>query len=252
MKKIILLFPIIAACSNNDVESLNATPNLVELNTAKNEDKLYPPELVNHNFNYVEYSEMGLSYSRNSDITFQENGEWQHAHDGHWTGTYNRKWYVDKTSNSLVLIFNNRTAHVFDLKDGIWSSKYGCLLTWSDYLKYESGKELILDSKKDDNKNSTSTNESKSEVIIVREANIEMELLPKNINARILTSPNLNNVHPDWTPPSHIGLSYAFQAIKELETSKGEKYYQGNLLDDKYNILASDCVILANDWQSSK
>jgi len=249
MKKFFILLPFIAACSNDDVSFVSNTPNLVELNEVNIDDQLYPSELVNDYFHYVEYSDLGFSYSRNSGIKLEENGKWQHVNNGSWTGTYNRKWYIDKSSNSLVLVYNNRTAHVFMLKDGIWCSNYGCLLSWPDYQKFEHGKPLNINSKQDDNEISTTPSGKTSPSNIKSEATIDIQLVPKSNNSRILNSPSINSLHPDWMPPSFVGLSFTFIAQKEIITNRGDKYYQGDLLGSVGSLVTKNCYIFADDWE---
>ena len=249
MKKFLIVLPIIAACNNDGISFESNTPNLVELKEVNFDDQLYPPELVNEYFHYVEYSDIGFSFSRNSGIKLEENGKWQHVNNGSWTGTYNRKWYVDKSSNSLILLYNNRTAHVFSHKDGIWCSNYGCLLSWPDYQKYEQGKPLNDNTSQDENETSISSSEIPSPSKIKSEALVDIQLVPKTNDSRILSSPNINNIHPDWMPPSNVGLSFTFIAFKEFVINGGEKYYQGDLLGAQGSIVTENCYVKADEWE---
>jgi len=137
---IILIGATLISCNNldgdgrNDVQSLNDFSFFSEQKEVNNGDKIYPSELINEDFTYIDYSEIGFSRIE-SYITLLPDGKWI-ARDGSWTDYNKRKWYVEKSSNSLVLLYKNRKAHVFELNDGIWCSKYGCLLTYEEYNKY--------------------------------------------------------------------------------------------------------------------
>ena len=248
MNKFFIILPFIAACSN-DVPFVSNTPNLVELNNVKTDDQIYPSELVNQSFSYIEYSDIGFSYSPNSEINLEENGKWQHSSNGSSTGPRNREWYLDKSNNSLVLLYNNRTAHVFKLKDGIWCSNYGCLLSRPDYLKFEQGKPLNINSKQGESEPSITSSGKTSTSNVKSEAKVDIQLVPKSNDSRIFNSPDYNSLHPDWMPPSYIGLSFTFIAKKEINTIRGVTYYQGDLLGSQGSLVTENCYIKADEWE---
>ena len=247
MNKLFIILPFIAACSN-DVPFVSNTPNLVELNSVKTDDQIYPSELVNQYFHYVEYSDLGFSYSRNHGLKLEENGKWD-INIRSWSRDDSREWYLDKSNNSLILLYNNRTAHVFKLKDGIWCSNYGCLLSRADYLKFEQGKPLNINSKQGESEPAITSSGKTSTSNVKSEAKVDIQLVPKSNDSRILNSPDFNSLHPDWMPPSYIGLSFTFIAKKEINTIMGVTYYQGDLLGSRGSLVTENCYIKADEWE---
>jgi hypothetical protein len=88
-----------------------------------------------------------------------------------------------------------------------------------------------------------------SSLQIVHEAKVDIQLVPKSNDSRILNSPNINDLHPDWMPPSYIGLSFTLVARKEITMNGGDKYYQGDLLGSVGSIVTKNCYIFADEWE---
>jgi hypothetical protein len=68
---------------------------------------------------------------------------------------------------------------------------------------------------------------------------------PKSDSARILASPSPNDIHPDWTGESRIGLSWSF--VPEDGKLSG-KYLYGDLYSPKGSVVNAGVYILRNEW----
>lgn len=68
---------------------------------------------------------------------------------------------------------------------------------------------------------------------------------PKDNSARILASPSPNDIHPDWTGESYVGLSWTF--VPNSDDLSG-KYLLGDLYSPKGGVVNKGVYILARQW----
>jgi hypothetical protein len=70
---------------------------------------------------------------------------------------------------------------------------------------------------------------------------------PKDVTARILKSPNPNDVASHWSGESRIGLSWSFIVRRSLKT-EGGAFLQGDLISPRGGITDRNVFILENEW----
>ncbi|MCA9131152.1 MAG: DUF1311 domain-containing protein, partial [Planctomycetales bacterium] len=76
---------------------------------------------------------------------------------------------------------------------------------------------------------------------------------PKDTTARILASPNPNDLKPGWTGESKVGTSWTFQADHAVVGSYGEqfKFMVGQLLSSRGGVVDSNVYALQGEWDCS-
>ncbi|MFH1796725.1 MAG: hypothetical protein ABIK36_19400 [Pseudomonadota bacterium] len=72
---------------------------------------------------------------------------------------------------------------------------------------------------------------------------------PVSTDARILSSPNYDDIHPDWSDGSRIGLSWSLDHLGEEEGEDGEWYLIGDLIDPRGNVAAESVFVSAMEWE---
>ena len=73
---------------------------------------------------------------------------------------------------------------------------------------------------------------------------------PKDNNARILTKPSPNAVHPDWRGDNFVGTGWSFLPRKIVNTMTGQ-YAQGSLRGPRGAVVNRRVFILLSEWNCS-
>src|SRR5262249_25278986 len=71
---------------------------------------------------------------------------------------------------------------------------------------------------------------------------------PKTNTARILTSPNPNDVHPDWRGEGYIGLSWSLRPKRYVKSNTGT-YLEGELVSPRGGTWSDSVFVLLDEWQ---
>ena len=69
-------------------------------------------------------------------------------------------------------------------------------------------------------------------------------------NPKILSSPNLKSIHPEWKE-SEVGTSWSFFSTKKIENKDGVFLF-GNLISPRGGIMTKGCYIIYSEWECSK
>jgi hypothetical protein len=72
---------------------------------------------------------------------------------------------------------------------------------------------------------------------------------PVSTDARILSSPNYDDIHPAWSDGSRIGLSWSLDLLGEEEGEDGEYYLLGDLIDPRGGVAAESVFVSAMEWE---
>lgn len=72
---------------------------------------------------------------------------------------------------------------------------------------------------------------------------------PVSTDARILSSPNYDDIHPDWSDGSRIGLSWSLDLLGEEEGEDGEYYLLGDLIDPRGGVAGESVFVSAMEWE---
>jgi hypothetical protein len=70
---------------------------------------------------------------------------------------------------------------------------------------------------------------------------------PKDVTARILKSPNPNDIARGWGEDSNIGLSWSFIPKRTVKTDTGV-YLQGDLMSPRGGVTNRNVFILSSEW----
>jgi hypothetical protein len=70
---------------------------------------------------------------------------------------------------------------------------------------------------------------------------------PNDNAARILKSPSPNDIHPDWSGESYVGLSWHFEPTGYAGDQTGD-YLKGNLFSPRGELVNSGVFILRDEW----
>ena len=70
---------------------------------------------------------------------------------------------------------------------------------------------------------------------------------PKDKTARVLQSPNPNDLHPDWRGESYIGTGWALAPGRSV-TADGVFYIEGGLYSPRGGLVAPKIYVLRNEW----
>jgi hypothetical protein len=73
---------------------------------------------------------------------------------------------------------------------------------------------------------------------------------PKDVTARVLKSPNPNDIHPDWRDGSHLGTAWTLKATRRVQSETGT-YLQGDLLSPRGGIINRGVFALMPEWDCS-
>ena len=103
--------------------------------------------------------------------------------------------------------------------------------------------QLSLNSKTDPQLNSTSNSRA-----ISTETFIKLNCSPENYGPKILTSPKIDAIHPDWKKGyGEVGVSCSFFASKKIEVENFVFLY-GDLISPRGGVLTKNCYVLFNEW----
>jgi len=72
---------------------------------------------------------------------------------------------------------------------------------------------------------------------------------PVSTDARILSSANRDDLHPDWNDGSTVGLSWSLDYIADEEGDDGEFYIIGDLIDPRGNVVNEGVYVDAMEWE---
>ena len=77
---------------------------------------------------------------------------------------------------------------------------------------------------------------------------LALECTANDTSARILASPNPDDVHPDWGDGSTIGLSWTFEG---RAVGDGD-FLKGKLISPRGDVANTGVYILANEWDCAE
>ena len=84
--------------------------------------------------------------------------------------------------------------------------------------------------------------------LFVQPAAAQTQCVAKDTSARILASASPNDVHPDWTGGSYVGLSWTFEVSGTEDTDTGT-YLIGDLYAPNGGLVTSGAYVLADEWE---
>jgi hypothetical protein len=76
---------------------------------------------------------------------------------------------------------------------------------------------------------------------------IDMGCAPKSNQSRILSSPNPNDIHPEWKGESYIGMSWSLIA-KEIINNDTGIYLKGDLYSPRGGLINENIFVIENEW----
>jgi hypothetical protein len=77
---------------------------------------------------------------------------------------------------------------------------------------------------------------------------LALQCTPNDASARILASPDPDDIHPDWSGDATIGLSWTFEG---RVIGSGD-YLKGKLISPRGDVANSGIYILADEWDCSE
>lgn len=72
---------------------------------------------------------------------------------------------------------------------------------------------------------------------------------PIDTEASVLASPDMTDIHPDWSDGSTVGLSWSLDIRGDRQGSDGEWYIFGDLIDPKGSVVNSGVYVSAMEWE---
>ncbi|MEH2438546.1 MAG: hypothetical protein V7K25_30850 [Nostoc sp.] len=81
-------------------------------------------------------------------------------------------------------------------------------------------------------------------------AKVNIGCVPKNNQSRILSTPNPNDIHPNWRGESYIGTSWSL-IIKEIIKNNTIIYLKGDLYSPRGGLINENVFVLENEWDCS-
>jgi hypothetical protein len=72
---------------------------------------------------------------------------------------------------------------------------------------------------------------------------------PVTSQARILSSADGDDIHPDWRDGSRVGLSWSLDLVDEEEGGDGETYLFGDLIDPRGNVVTEGVYVDSMEWE---
>lgn len=76
-----------------------------------------------------------------------------------------------------------------------------------------------------------------------------LQCTPNDTSARILASPDPDDIHPDWSGDSTIGLSWTFEG---RATGASGNYLKGELISPRGDVANTSIYILASEWDCAE
>lgn len=80
---------------------------------------------------------------------------------------------------------------------------------------------------------------------------VNIGCVPKNNQSRILSTPNPNDIHPDWRGESYIGTSWSL-ITKEIIKNNTVIYLKGDLYSPRGGLINENVFVLENEWDCSR
>ncbi|MFO5492819.1 MAG: hypothetical protein ACLBM6_09815 [Cuspidothrix sp.] len=78
-------------------------------------------------------------------------------------------------------------------------------------------------------------------------AKVNISCAPKSNQSRILSSPNPNDIHPNWKGESYIGTSWSLIA-KQIIKNDIATYLKGDLYSPRGGLINENIFVLENEW----
>lgn len=72
---------------------------------------------------------------------------------------------------------------------------------------------------------------------------------PVSNDALILASPDPEDIHPDWSDGSYVGLSWSLDLLGEEEGVDGRFYLYGDLIDPRGNVVNRGVYVSDMEWE---
>ena len=85
-------------------------------------------------------------------------------------------------------------------------------------------------------------------IVFTLQANAANWCHPRDNTARILASPNPNDLHKDWTGESYVGMSWAL-APGRVITVDDIVYIEGDLYSPRGGLVNPRIYVLRKEWQ---
>lgn len=70
--------------------------------------------------------------------------------------------------------------------------------------------------------------------------------------ARILKTPNPNDIHPDWKGESYVGLSWGVRSNGKAIRKDAGTFLKGNLISPRGGVVNKGIYIVASEWECSR
>ncbi len=86
-------------------------------------------------------------------------------------------------------------------------------------------------------------------LLLVASPSLAATCAPVSTSARILSSPDYGDIHPDWSDGSRIGLSWSLDLLGEEEGEDGEYYLIGDLIDPRGDVVNESVFVSAMEWE---
>jgi hypothetical protein len=71
----------------------------------------------------------------------------------------------------------------------------------------------------------------------------EQQCVPKEAGAKILRTPNIADMHPDWMPPAAVGTSWSLARVK-----RERSFLSGTLVSPRGGVQPGRVFVLPNEW----
>lgn len=72
---------------------------------------------------------------------------------------------------------------------------------------------------------------------------------PVDNSARILRSPNPNDLHPDWKGEAYVGLSWSLRVTGSSVRSDTGSYLRGDLVSPRGGVINKGVYVVAREWE---
>ncbi|WFR97105.1 hypothetical protein [Rhizobium tumorigenes] len=86
-------------------------------------------------------------------------------------------------------------------------------------------------------------------VLLFPGISLAAQCTPNDGSARILASPNPDDIHPDWSDGSTIGLSWTFEG---KEVGDSGDYMKGKLISPRGDVANKGVYIIAREWDCTE
>jgi hypothetical protein len=83
-------------------------------------------------------------------------------------------------------------------------------------------------------------------------ASAETMCNPVSNAARILKTPNPNDIHPDWKGESYVGLSWGVRTNGKRIKKETGTFLKGNLISPRGGVVNKGIYIVVSEWECSR